>query len=165
MEGRSKKPLALDTNVLLDLADGSEVAHDFRETFIRKGYSPVVPPTAMFELALHHASGDARRRHLASVALSKLGVWRIVPLSVGEVDEAIAERFALRLIELGLLPEEEFSDGLILAEAALARISIAVSSDKHLLDIEPEELRAALDAADLAHVAVMHPHKLLRAVL
>ena len=165
MEGRSKKSLALDTNVLLDLADGSEVAHDFREIFIRKGYSLVAPPTAMFELALHHASEDARRKHLAGVALSKLDAWRVVPLSSSEVDAAIAERFAVRLIELGLLPEEEFSDGLILAEAALAGIPVVVSSDKHLLDIEPEELRAALDAADLGHVSVMHPHKMLRAVL
>lgn len=86
-----------------------------------------------------------------------------MPLS--EVEAAIAERFAVRLLELGQLPEEEFNDGLILAEMALARVPVLVSCDKHLLDIEPEDLRAALDAADLKHVTVMHPHKLLRAVL
>lgn len=165
MEARSKKPLALDTNVLLDLADGSEVAHDFRETFQRKGYVLVAPPTAMFELALHRASGDARRQRLASLALEKLAAWRIVPMPLSDVEAAIAERFAGRLLELGQLPEEEFNDGLILAETALARVPVLVSCDKHLLDIEPEDLRAALDAADLEHVTVMHPHKLLRAVL
>ena len=165
MAARSRKSLALDTNVLLDLADGSEVAHDFREVFQRKGYSLAAPPTAMFELAMHRASGDARRQRLADLALTRLAAWRIVPLSFSDVEAAIADRFAARLIELGLLPEEEFSDGLILAEAALARIPVVVSSDKHLLDIEPEDLRAALDAADLEQVTVMHPHKLLRAVL
>lgn len=165
MEARSKKPLALDTNVLLDLADGSEVAHDFREVFQRKGYALVAPPTAMLELALHRASGDLRRQRLAELALSQLAAWKIVPLPLSDVDAIIAERFAARLIELGLLPDEEFSDGLILAEAALARVPVVVSSDKHLLDIEAEVLRAALDAADLEHVNVVHPHKLLRAVL
>lgn len=165
MEARSKKPLALDTNVLLDLADGSEVAHDFREVFQRKGYALVAPPTAMFELALHRASGDLRRQRLAELALSQLAAWRIVPLPLSDVEAIIAEQFAARLIELGLLPDEEFSDGLILAEAALARVPVVVTSDKHLLDIEPEVLRAALDAADLEHVNVVHPHKLLRAVL
>jgi hypothetical protein len=36
---RIRKQLALDTNVLLDLADGADFAHDFRETSL----SPLEP--------------------------------------------------------------------------------------------------------------------------
>jgi len=38
MEAGSPRRLSLDTNVLFDLADEKDFAHDFRETYQRKGY-------------------------------------------------------------------------------------------------------------------------------
>lgn len=42
MEASSRKRLSLDTNVLFDLADGKDFAHDFREAYQRKGYTLVI---------------------------------------------------------------------------------------------------------------------------
>ena len=46
-----KKLLALDTNLLFDLAAGKDFAHTFREVYQERGYALVVPPTAIQELA------------------------------------------------------------------------------------------------------------------
>lgn len=45
-----RKQLALDTNVLLDLAEGADFAHDFKETFQGKGYVLRLPPMVVAEL-------------------------------------------------------------------------------------------------------------------
>ncbi len=50
MEASSRKRLSLDTNVLFDLADRKDFAHDFREAYQRKGYALVIPPTVVAEL-------------------------------------------------------------------------------------------------------------------
>ncbi len=42
MEADSQKRLSLDTNVLFDLADEKDFAHDFQETYQGKGYSLVL---------------------------------------------------------------------------------------------------------------------------
>lgn len=46
------KPLALDSNIPIDLADGLDAAHDFREEFQARGYALLVPPTVVTELTL-----------------------------------------------------------------------------------------------------------------
>ena len=45
-----KKLLALDTNLLFDLAAEKDFAHTFREVYQKRGYSLVVPPTVIQEL-------------------------------------------------------------------------------------------------------------------
>ena len=49
MAGSPKKSLALDANLLLDLAEERDFAHEFREEFQGRGYSFAVPPTALAE--------------------------------------------------------------------------------------------------------------------
>ena len=39
MAGAPPRLLALDTNLVLDLAEGLDAAHDFRETFKDRGYA------------------------------------------------------------------------------------------------------------------------------
>ena len=52
MAGQEKKKrLALDTNILFDLAAGEDFAHDFIGVFIEKGYVFSVPPTVVQELS------------------------------------------------------------------------------------------------------------------
>jgi hypothetical protein len=80
------------------------------------------------------------------------------------VDEAVAEQFAQKLIAKRLVPDDEFNDGLILAEASLAGIALLVTSDKHLLDIDETDLKLAFHDADLEPVSPVHPRRLLRAV-
>ena len=53
MAGNPKKSLALDTNLLLDLAEDRDFAHDFREEFALRGYSFLAPPTVLAELEIH----------------------------------------------------------------------------------------------------------------
>jgi hypothetical protein len=47
MEARSRKRLSLDTNVLFDLADWKDFAHDFRQACQGKGYTLVISPTVV----------------------------------------------------------------------------------------------------------------------
>ena len=68
------------------------------------------------------------------------------------------------LIHKQILPPEEFNDGLILPETALAEIPILVTSDKHLLDIDETALRLTFDEADLFHAIPCHPRALLHAL-
>lgn len=159
------KHLALDTNVLMDLAEGADFAHDFREAFQARGYSLLVPPTAVLELDLLQIHGDARQRKAAPVALgSMVGDWRLRPFEISSVAESVCEHFANLLIAQRLLPASELSDGLILAETAWKRIPGLVTSDKHLLNIDEMALRLVFDGADLDFVYVTGPRRLLRAL-
>lgn len=63
-----------------------------------------------------------------------------------------------------LIPDEEWDDGLILAETSLGNIPLLVSSDKHLLDIDEDALLLAFNEADLLPVHPVHPKRLLKAL-
>ena len=83
---------------------------------------------------------------------------------LSSLQRGIAEHFADRLLVKGFVPTEEWNDALILAEVSLAAVPLLVTSDKHLLDIDPDALRLVFDEADLAPVHVVHPKRLLRAL-
>jgi hypothetical protein len=159
-----KKRLALDTNLLFDLASGLDIAHSFREAFQQKGYSLEAGPTVLLEAHYLYENGIPAQRRLAATALSKLLLWKIQPFDLRAVDHGIAEQFCLRLHRRGLLPDEEINDGLILAETALAEIPVLVTSDKHLLHIEESQLRLCFDDADLPMVSCCHPRRLVQAL-
>ena len=50
MAASPKKQLALDANLLLDLAEGKDFAHDFKDEFQARDYEFLLPPTAAAEL-------------------------------------------------------------------------------------------------------------------
>lgn len=160
----TRKRLALDTNIPLDLAAGEDFAHAFIEVFREKGYALQVPPTVVQELSFLAFTAGGAKQEKALKALRHLREWGIEPYDLKSVGHGITERFANRLIEKRLLPEAEFNDGVILAETALAHIPILATSDKHLLDIEESDLKLAFDERDLFHVAPLHPKRLLRAI-
>ena len=56
-----KKQLALDANIVFDLAADKNFFHDFREIFQSKGYAVVLPPTAVHELHVIFTDGDNKR--------------------------------------------------------------------------------------------------------
>ena len=160
-----KKLLCLDTDLLFDLARKQDFAHEFREAFLEKSYELLLPPAAAYELHIIHAdSTDANERELAGIALVSLRLWRIRPFDLDSTSEAIAERFAQKLIHRGLVPEDELGDGLILAQTSLAQVPLLVTSDKHLLDIDEATLLLAFNEADLFPVRPVHPKRLLRAL-
>jgi len=102
------------------------------------------------------------KRALARKASKNLIGWGIQPFAVNSVGEFIAERFSECLREKGLLPYDEINDGIILAETSLGGISILVTRDRHLLDMDETGLSLAFNDADLAPVNPAHPKRLLR---
>src|SRR5258708_21400674 len=108
-----KKSLALDANLLLDLAEERDFAHEFREEFQGRGYSLAVPPTALAELDVLALLGGPHQRRFANIALEKLCSWGCLPFALSSTCLAIAARFGLRLLDLRLLPETEVNDGKI----------------------------------------------------
>ena len=119
-----KKLLALDTNLLFDLAAEKDFAHTFREVYQERGYSLVVPPTAIQELAYCALEKQCAETPLAMKALQQMRSWNLSPFDLKSVGHGITERFSEKLLRAGLLPEGEFHDGLILAETALAGIPV-----------------------------------------
>jgi predicted nucleic acid-binding protein len=164
MAAPSPKRLSLDTNVLFDLADEKDFAHDFRETYQRKGYALVICPTVVAELYYFHEHGDAEEQRLASIVLSKIVIWDIQVFPLTGVQLDIARRFTGALIARGLLPDTEVNDARILAETSVAGIPLVVSSDHHLLDVDPDILRDACAEADLSPTFSASPRRLVRAL-
>ena len=162
MAASPKKSLALDTNLLLDLAGEKDFAHEFREEFSSRGYSLLVPPTVVAELAFFASLEAAPQQEIANMALQRIGVWKCQPFALSSTQLAIAVRFAARLMEFALIPETEQNDGKILAQTSLAGIPMLVTSDKHLLDIDEDALLLAFNEADLSPVHSVHPKRLLR---
>jgi predicted nucleic acid-binding protein len=161
---QSKEILALDTNLLLDLAGQEDFAHEFKEEFSRRDYSLFVPPTVVAELAFFATLKDAPQQEIAAQALQKISFWKCQPITLSSTQLAIAMRFATRLMESSLIPETEQNDGKILAQTSLAGIPMLVTSDKHLVDIDEAALMLAFNEADLSPVHPVHPKRLLRAL-
>lgn len=159
-----KKRLALDTNLLFDLAAEKDFAHTFREVYQGRGYSLVIPPTAIQELAFCALEKQCAETPLALKALQQMRAWGLSPFDLKSVGHGITEQFSQKLLRLGLLPEGEFNDGLILAETSLAGIPVLVTSDSDLLDIEEIPLRVQFEESDLPPVQICHPKLLLKAV-
>jgi predicted nucleic acid-binding protein len=157
-----KKLLALDTNFLFDLAAEEDFAEDFKEFFQQLGFQLLIAPMVVSELAITCEDSSKEKRTLARKALKNLIDWSIKPFAVNSVGDFIAERFSQSLRDKGLLPVEEVNDGIVLAETSLAGISILVTRDKHLLDIDETSLSMAFNDADLAPVNPAHPKRLLR---
>lgn len=164
MAASPKKSLALDTNLLLDLAGEKDFAHEFREEFASRGYSLLVPPTVVTELTFFAFQEHASQHELATIALERIGIWDCLPFELSSSQLAIAQRFAVRLMEASLIPETELNDGKILTQTSLVQIPMLVTSDAHLLGIDEEALLLALNEADLSPVHPVHPKRLLKAL-
>ena len=163
-----RKPLwvAVDTNVLLDLADEKEAVWEAIDTVRRRlpGVQIVVPPTAVQELARIVEHGDtAKERALALTAAQRLvSEWKFVPLNLIPVGHGITERIADQLRDHELLPSEEVNDSYVVAESALAGCTILLSSDKHVAEIPTDRLTLILAAADVEPVLISRPRDIAR---
>ena len=135
-----KKLLALDTNLLLRTSPPAKILRTpSGKIFTKRGYSLVVPLTAIQELAYCALEKQCAETPLALKALQQMRSWNLFPFDLKSVGHGITEQFSKKLLRAGLLPEGEFHDGLILAETALAGIPVLVTSDANLLDIEETE--------------------------
>lgn len=77
------------------------------------------------------------------------------------VGHGITEQFARVLITKKLLPEEEFNDGFLLAEASFMGVEGLLTSDKHLTSINENALRLAFEEKDLSPVTIHRPRVLM----
>jgi predicted nucleic acid-binding protein len=157
---RAAKQLALDTNVLFDLAAGADFARDFLDACHGGGYALYAPPTVIAELSYKHDHGSPTEHSLAREALTRFREWRILPYILPDLSRVIAERFSEHIRHhLRLLPAAEDNDAHVLAETSLHRIPVLITSDTHLLDIDPDALLLALQDRDLWEVHVMSPRR------
>ena len=158
--------VAVDTNVLLELADEKESVWDAIDTVKQRlpGVQIVVPPTAVQELASLAENGDtAKERELALTAARILvSEWKFVPLNLIPVGHGITDRIAAELRSRGLLPDEEVNDSYIVAESALAGCRILLSSDAHVVEIPADKLALILAAADVEAVLISSPRAIVR---
>ena len=80
-----------------------------------------------------------RREFLSLKVLQELRSWNLSPFDLKSVGHSITEQFSDKLLRIGLLPEGEFNDRLILAETAVANIPALVPSDADMLDMDEKQ--------------------------
>jgi predicted nucleic acid-binding protein len=158
--------VAVDTNVLLRLADGHEATIDAWQ-LIKRRLHPVqfiVLPTVLGELASKLTDDpDPRVGQTAAKALKELRTrWRFQPTDFNAVEEALAANAVRRLRDSGIVPYEERNDAFIIAEAAVQNCILLVSRDSHLLAVDSERLTWLLRELDLPTPVIASPENLIK---
>lgn len=158
--------LAVDTNVLLDLAGEVDDVLDAMAIIARRlpDTDKLVLPSVVDELAFLTDSGQTEQtRLIAGKAMRQLRAVRRfrplleLPVPAAEV-EALADEFRRR----ELLPAEELHDSMILAEAAIMSCGLLLSSDEHLRGIDHQELTWLLHGFELAPPVIATPREIAR---
>jgi predicted nucleic acid-binding protein len=158
--------LAVDTNVLLDLADEVEDVLDAASVIDDRlpHTDKLVTPSVLEELAFLADSGlTPKVRRSADRAIQLLRresrFRSILELPFApERTEELAARFRRRR----LLPDEEIHDSLILAETAMLDCDILLTSDEHLRSIDHQQLTWVLNQHDLTAPVIATPREIVR---
>lgn len=161
MAPKSKPQLALDTNVLFDLADGKDFAGTVLEVLKEEKATVKVSPTVMMELEyeiIHPASPQKGKR--AERAIHCIHSWDITPFRLAPIQLDIAVEFSKSLQYARVLTDGEFNDGRILAEVALCPLEFLLTSDTHLLSINREKLKVLFTERELPVVEVISARNL-----
>ncbi len=158
--------VAVDTNVLLRLADGHEATIDAWQ-LIKRRLNPVqfvLLPTVLGELASKLTdSTDPRVAQTAAIALRESrSRWHLQPTDFNAVEEAVTVNAVKKLRDSGIMPYEERNDAFIIAEAAVQNCILLVSRDSHLLAVDPEKLAWLLRELDLPTPLIASPEKLIK---
>ncbi|HEY5041279.1 MAG TPA: type II toxin-antitoxin system VapC family toxin [Verrucomicrobiae bacterium] len=156
--------IAVDANVLFDLADGLDDVVDAVAVIRGRLHDArfLMPPTVQQELVNWALRGDAAKRQPARKAIQSSQSWQMVPASLIAVSHGIAERIAERVRGRGLLPDEEVNDSLVLAESALLGCAMLLTSDAHLRGIDFERLTLELQAFDVVAPVIATPREIVR---
>jgi hypothetical protein len=94
-------------------------------------------------------------------ALRGLAGWGLELVNLVPVSHGIVERIAGKLQEAGLLPAEEYNDGLILAEAALLNCAVLLSGDAHLRGLDFQRASLELKAFDVEMPVIATPREIV----
>ena len=157
--------IAVDTNVLMDLAAKVESVADAIELVRRRIRNArlIVVPTVLQELRFIARYGETQEDiRLAITALQKLTSWGFEPVSFLPVEFGITEQISLKLRRARVLPETETNDSFILAEAALLGSGLFLTSDSHFTNLDYPLLILELKASDVAVPAIASPRGIVR---
>ncbi len=156
---------AIDTNPLIDWAQGYDDIPDCFNLIKKRvpGVSIIVPPTVLHELG-HFAQTNTK--NLGAHALKALELIRdeplLKPINLVPVGHGIVDINAWKLREKKLIHEDEKNDSLILAEVGLLECSVLLTSDSHLRDIDPVELREVMKYFGGSIPIIKSPHQILQ---
>ncbi len=158
--------LAVDTNVLLDLAEEVDAVLDAVSVIEDRlpGADQLVTPSVLDELAYLADSGQDQKVRLSARRAVKLlrSEARFRPILELPVAPEIAEELAPELRRRRLLPEVEIHDSLILAETVLLDCHILLTSDEHLRAIDHQELTWLLNQHELSPPVIATPREIVR---
>ncbi len=157
--------IAVDTNVLLDLAGEVEDVTDAMVVIRRRLHQSklLMPPTVREELAAEALNAeDFEDTERGQRAFQLARTWRIQPAELVGARLETARRVGRRLRHACLLPEEEVNDALILAEAGLLGCSILITSDQHLRNIDFQRLTFELQAYEVVAPIIATPREIVR---
>ena len=163
-DGLHSKRLALDTNVLLDIAAGHDFALRFKKAFQARKFALCYPPGVAAELAHLSDRGNPEQRERAGIALDHLILWGLTPIILTDVEKRYRKNFMGFVEDRRILPAGEVSDARILADTAIAQIPMLVTSDAGILHADQIALSLAFEDAGLPVVHPVHPAKLTRAL-
>jgi predicted nucleic acid-binding protein len=158
--------LAVDSNVLLDIADGVDDVLDAADVIAERlpDAEQLVTPSVLDELAYLADSGlTPQVRRSAGLAIQLLrNKDRFRPILelpfAPEKTGELAKEFRRRQ----LLPNEEIYDSLILAETVLLDCGILLTSDEHLRSIDHQQLTWLLNQRDLTAPVIATPRDIIR---
>jgi hypothetical protein len=158
--------VAVDTNILLRLAEKDELALDAIEV-VRDLLRPsefLVSPTAFLELnMLARASDEARVRACAMKALTNFRAqWQFNPALLTSLQKALVLNAAAKLLASGLLPASGRNDARIVAESAVLNCVLLVSNDSHLLQADHRQLALLFRQLDLPVPIIASARDLVR---
>jgi len=105
---------------------------------------------------------DFDKKETARRAFQLARSWKIQPAELLVNQHDAARAIGRRLRALGLLPEEEVNDGVILAEAALLGCSILLTSDDHLRSMDFARLAFELQAFQAGVPVIATPREIVR---
>jgi predicted nucleic acid-binding protein len=166
VERLKPKSVAVDTNVLIDLAARDQEV----ETAIAavkkrlKGIDIIMPPTVVQELGwLSEHGDDEETRNLSTIAAQEArSRWGIMPANCKPAWHGVIGIAAQELRERKIVRAEEVHDSLIIAEASFGLCSLLISSDGHMLEIDNSALNDVLVRRDLGAIVIASPWKIVK---
>ncbi len=155
---------AVDTNVLIDWANGHEDIPDCFDLIKKRipGAVVIVPPTVLHELGhfVKHGSGELKKSSIKALELVR-DEPMLRPLNLVPVGHGIVEVNAWKIQEKGLIDFEETNDAYILAEVALLDCTVLLTSDSHLTHIDHNKLSDLMNSCDCVCPIISTPQKIL----
>jgi predicted nucleic acid-binding protein len=163
MPAPTKRFAALDTSFLLYLAAGDEDCQTVVDWLVSHNIYPVVTGTILQELAdIEINDPDPFNKANAAEAITSLPMWGFLSIPLEPTQNGIARIIASRIVEKGLLPDENEDDGLAVAEAAIQECKLLITYRKVLLDADYDSLRLLLLENDVSDLAIIQPELIVK---